>query len=326
MTPSVEGVAALQLKLENLTNYLVKLSNATKSDYDKKVIEDCLTKFKKLLDVLSSFNAGNLSFVDVFINEFEIFTAGLIDKIQEASNDFTEFSSNYGSINYIYTIPHKLEENIFIANDACFIRNGSDTHISSLPQVLKDYLKIGEELKNERAVRKLERELSLLKQNSEDSFRRLGYYAAIIGPKFMGKTQTAFTLSHLMNVIYVNLLSIDSNEDANNSDLSSNPSINSVFQKFSKLFSLAIDEDLKDSGDNSIYHIEKHRPGFQTLGLLYCIIRRKQLNFDETAVENFLQMLNINNAVVPKMSTYTFIKKIIGNLYYGFIKIIASFL
>ena len=39
MTPSVEGVAALQLKLENLTNYLVKLSNATKSDYDKKLLK-----------------------------------------------------------------------------------------------------------------------------------------------------------------------------------------------------------------------------------------------------------------------------------------------
>ena len=326
MAPSVEDVASLKSKLENLTKYLVKLSNATKRDYDNKVIEDCLTNFKKLLDVVSSLNAGNLSFVDVLFSEYEKFTASIVDKIQEASNNFTEFSSNYDIIKCIYTVHHKLEENVFIANDACFIWNGSDTHISSLPQVLKDYLRVGEELKNERAVRKLERELSLLKQNSEKDFHRLGYYAAIIGPKFMGKTQTAFTLSHLMNVIYVNLLSTDSNEDANSSDLSSNPSINSVFQKFSKLFSLVIDEDLKDSGDTSIFHIENHRSGFQTLGLLYCLIRRKQLNLDETAEENFLQMLNINITVVPKMSTYIFMKKIIGNLYYGFIKIIASFL
>jgi hypothetical protein len=32
------------------------------------------------------------------------------------------------------------------------------------------------------------------------------YYASIVGPTFMGKTQTAFILSYHMTVFYVNLL------------------------------------------------------------------------------------------------------------------------
>lgn len=327
MTPTDEDVAALKLKLGNLIKYLDILSNATKRDYDKKVIEDCLAKFKRLFYVVSSFNAGNLSFVDVLFSEYEKFTASIVDGISNVSNNFTEFSSNYDIINYIYTIHHMLEENVFIANPVFQISNGLVHEHKSVHQVLKDYLKIGEELKNEEAVQALKNDLSLLKFSSDDP-NDFGYYAAIIGPSFMGKTQTAFTLSHLMNVMYVNLLSIDPQKKKSTPikstiDLSLSQAIYNAFLNFSELFSLTIEADLleKELENYSSNHLSNYKPGFQTLGLLYCLIRRKSLNMNETAEENFLQVLNIKNALIPKMNCSQFLGKIAGNLNYDFFTI-----
>ena len=203
------------------------------------------------------------------------------------------------------------DKNVFIANEVFYIRSEIAGKKTCLPDVLKDYLKIGEALKDEDSVKNLKNDLARLRTSGNDS---CAYYAAIIGPSFLGKTQTAFTLSHVMNVIYVNLLAADIAVQGSDGSLSQ--PIYNHFEDFSNLFYQTIDQDLKETKTNTSQSISSNNSGYQTLGLLYCLIRRKYLNPDknESVEERFLHMLNIKTALVPKLNVLQFKHKMAGKI------------
>ena len=104
----------------------------------------------------------------------------------------------------------------------------------------------------------------------------------------MGKTQTAFTLCHLMNVIYLNF-GRRTNE----------------FRGISELFLMALEEDMKLKNEYGL--IALGCSSFKTVGLLYCLIwRRVTCISNETYEEYLLHIMNVKSTIVPEMSSLEF--------------------
>ena len=61
---------------------------------------------------------------------------------------------------------------------------------------------VGETLKHNEITERLLEQITRLYTEADP----ISMYSAIIGPSFIGKTQTAFTLSCLINVFYVNFI------------------------------------------------------------------------------------------------------------------------
>ena len=306
---SDDAVAALVLELDNLGAYFSRLLGVAVRENDYKKIDECFKIIENLANGARTIASNNYSFADVFVIEFEESAREMIDKIKEASNNFSSLIQYDFVVKHIFELNLKLANNVF-ANETFEIDNKSSKTFTCLPIELANYLKIGSELKDEDATRKLKEELALLKDRNagSNSIEDSSYYAAIIGPSFMGKTQTAFTLSHLMNVMYVNLLSTVPRTGESGSQ-----PIYEEFLDFSKLFSITIDEDLKIPDAISASSIYRHSARFHTLGLLYCLIRRKVLNANETTEQNFLAILNIKKAFIPKITPSQFRSKMLGN-------------
>lgn len=320
----------LVMEWESLSTYLSSLLSVVKLNHEVEIIKKCSAKISSLTTILKDFTTA--SFADVFIKDFEKSPKEMLDVIKEKSNDFSPVSPYHSVIQYIRELDSRLDTNVFIRNAYIEVDIGLNQTITSLPEVLQDYLRVGEELKDQISMTNLKRDLSLLKHSSDAIFDP-GYYAAIIGPSFLGKTQTAFTLSHLMNVIYVNLLSVPSKNNGSTTvpvndrdDVTLSQLIYDIFQNFSKLFSLTIEEDFKETTNYAAIHLKNHVPGFYTLGLIYCLIVSRKLssteiseegsseNLTEVAERNFLQQLNINKAIIPKMNVLQFTEKITSNL------------
>ena len=106
-----------------------------------------------------------------------------------------------------------------------------------------------------------------------------------------------------MNVMYVNLLST-----ARSDSCGSQP-IYDKLRKFSKIIFVTIEEDLKLSNIGSAGSIYGHSARFHTLGLLYCLILRKELNPNETPEQNFLAILNIKRHLFRKWLHPNFVRK-----------------
>jgi len=253
-------VYTLQKELSDLVDYLLILSNAAIDEND---IKYCTKSIKNFLDILDRYTFKEFSFIEIAIKEFEELSREIIEEIKIKSRNFIEISN----LQYIWRLIKRLylvfENNVFIANEVFYIRSEIAGKKTCLPDVLKDYLKIGEALKDEDSVKNLKNDLARLRTSGNDS---CAYYAAIIGPSFLGKTQTAFTLSHVMNVIYVNLLAADIAVQGSDGSLSQ--PIYNHFEDFSNLFYQTIDQDLKETENNAPGYISCKNSGYQTLGLL----------------------------------------------------------
>lgn len=304
MMPTVDDVAALRLEVQGLVEYFDKLLIVISNKVNRKIITRCHSTLKKIIEYINDFYEQNFSFMEIFIKELKA-SRNIFANIKKKSKKFKKTSSIERVLIHISKLRSNLKTNVFLSKRSHIIDSGNTDSYTCLPKELSDYLKIGHELKDEDATIKLKEELALLKNSYNDC--ESSYYAAIIGPSFMGKTQTAFTLSHLMNVMYVNLLST-----ARSDSCGSQP-IYDKLRKFSKLFSVTIEEDLKLSNIGSAGSIYGHSARFRTLGLLYCLILRKELNPNETPEQNFLAILNIKKALVPKMTPSQFRSKMEGN-------------
>ena len=135
------------------------------------------------------------------------------------------------------------------------------------------------------------------------------YYASIVGPRFMGKTQTAFTLSHKINVIYVNLLAAASEEN----DLSVQL-IYAYFRQFSTLFFETIDKDMIAWKEFKLGpNLNNFREGFYTLGLLYLLIRSYAIKSEQSVEDRFLERINMQTASIPALNVCEFKERLNGN-------------
>ena len=140
---------------------------------------------------------------------------------------------------------------------------------------LKKYVDKGRYLKDCSLTLQLKDELANLKIPESSS-----YYCALIGPHLLGKTQTSFTLSHLMDVIHINLGIIFPGRDAQDIDL--------VAKSLSKLFLNAIWNDYGATECSRFgtgvwaFLLDKVvNKKLETLGLIYTILKLKNMNIPE---------------------------------------------
>ena len=182
----------------------------------------------------------------------------------------------------------------------------SSAGFNELPTELSRYIKVGEKMKDAIEISEIKTELQSLRFPPEMNLPSI--YMAIVGPSYMGKTQSAFTLSHLMTVFYVNLLTaID--VDVN---IESSQEIYAPFEVISGIFKKCLRSDCFNmTSSRGATNLVFSEDEFQTLGLIYVLLTLER----PTQVEDqFLQYININNIIVPKMTTKNFRSKIQGKL------------
>jgi hypothetical protein len=134
------------------------------------------------------------------------------------------------------------------------------------------------------------------------------YYASIVGPSFMGKTQTAFILSYHMTVFYVNLLST-----FNRGYLGMYP-IYKETSNFSLLFYTVIKADMKllekERVEADANELLDSNLGLETLGLLFVLIYDQKLNPNLSVEERFIRWCNLSEVIVPKLTVSDFKEKL----------------
>ena len=177
------------------------------------------------------------------------------------------------------------------------------------------YVEIGKLLCETDCIKNIKKEIDKLKHNET----KPSSYAAIVAPSFTGKTQTAFTLSHLMDVFYVNIASAQkSREDFQD--------IYSAFDKISFLFSECVSYDMAEhklscKADNSATNLHNddnmeasnlsyasEGKRYRVLGLILLLSRWKKLLKLEDPVEWFHRYRQVNCAIIPKLSVLEFKK------------------
>ena len=239
-----------------------------------------------------------------------------VKAIKDASNNFSTSiekkmkNSLFQDLNKVLeTIP--FTESVF-KNVPLPLNEMLKTDYKEILESVKNYLNIGYALKDEIIIEKLKTELSKLNANASVA----SYYAAIIGPSFMGKTQTAFTLNHRMTVIYINLL-IGSN--TNSEELGTNQNIYKAFFSFSKFLNDIIDDDIKDikdSGGNinasNFDQQAQQKIPLKTLGMIFVLLKMKMIRSDITILQWYKNIMDIENIWIPAMTVSNFIKAVRG--------------
>ena len=172
-----------------------------------------------------------------------------------------------------------------------------------LPEELSNYIKVGEIMKDAseiRAIKDAIQSLTLPDPNSPS------IYAAIVGPCYMGKTQSAFTLAQLMTIFYVNF----------RSTLPTERRMQSIYAPFKRI-SFLIKECLRSDHSNAKLELSntakiyESQHAFKTLGFLYFLLR---LEMPTQVSDQFLQYINLNNMVIPQLKVSEFKAKIRGKL------------
>ena len=306
--------------LECLNNTRVIFSDAIrylKNENQRQNIQIDSFEFKKTINILRK-TRKLISYWKVFISKnyclslFAFDINAIILDIVEFKNSSNNFQKNLSELGDEDEISDQLSF-LRISAQALrhFLRSISHVTISSagfneLPTELSRYIKVGEKMKDAIEISEIKTELQSLRFPPEMNLPSI--YMAIVGPSYMGKTQSAFTLSHLMTVFYVNLLTaID--VDVN---IESSQEIYAPFEVISGIFKKCLRSDCfnmtSSRGATNLVFSENE---FQTLGLIYVLLTLER----PTQVEDqFLQYININNIIVPKMTTNNFRSKIRGKL------------
>ena len=169
------------------------------------------------------------------------------------------------------------------------------------------YVEIGKILCETDCITKIRNEIKNLEHNRDDA----STYAAIIGPSFTGKTQTAFTLSHLMDVFYVNIASVNDSKDTIENNGPYLGGLQDIYTKFNKISAVFLDILRTDvhleSGGNRKYLL---------LGLILLLVRwKKLLNLRDNLkdpIQWFHRYRQVNHVIIPKLSIEEFIQKCNG--------------
>ena len=206
------------------------------------------------------------------------------EKLEYYSNDFTR----------------EVEKSTAILNESVVISCDLPS-FDTLPVEVCQYISTGEKIKNAPEIQAIKNELLTL----EISAAIPSIYVAIVGPSFMGKTQTAFALSHSLNLLYVNLSVIYSDT------ISAAQPIYSPFAKISKIFTACLQKDMKMiinalEGSFSAAVLSIGGP-FLTLGLIYHLIC---LDKPSSVEEWVLQYINVSDVSVTKLTVSQFDQQI----------------
>lgn len=182
--------------------------------------------------------------------------------------------------------------------------------------ILDEYLGVGGVLKDDQATKSFIGQIKHLHTEADS----IAMYSAIIGPSFMGKTQTAFTLSCLINVIYINFL-----PTLRKNQIKKSQKIYTLFYGVAELFKKVLQRDefklKKVNLDKTAESIEFSKLSFQTFGLIYLILRTRKIREDEctkiaqpfSVKDWFIEIINIDLAIIPSMTAKKFFDKTEGN-------------
>ena len=168
----------------------------------------------------------------------------------------------------------------------------------TLPVEVCQYISTGEKIKNAPEIQAIKNELLTL----EISAAIPSIYVAIVGPSLMGKTQTAFALSHSLNLLYVNLTVLYSEYE-----ISATQPIYSPFAKISNIFSDCLRKDMEMIKSSFSAAVLRIGGPFLTLGLIYHLIC---LEKPSSVEEWVLQYINISYVSVTKLTVSQFNQQI----------------
>lgn len=167
------------------------------------------------------------------------------------------------------------------------------------------YLKKGETLKNMEAVQKIVKGIENTPENRS-------FFTEIIRKPMTGKTQLAFSLCHLIKVIYVNFQSIDQNQS------DKLEAIHVPFAGISNAFCKVIDFDRKNP--EFVQEKNKHPERYpytvpsQTLGLIFTFLSTRKICEMVGGLKVWLQMIwNFEDPSIPVMSLGQFLSTIAGS-------------
>jgi hypothetical protein len=298
-------------EIRNLDSYLIKLlikieNNSDRpSEYLVDRISSCFKQVRRVIKICTMRDAMKSPLFGVFIEEFKNSSSEIIEDLKLKSGNYAneiDFPTFRGSIR---SLSKTMEKNIFLANKTSLI---TCSILSSSFKTMKSYIKIADVLKDSEKAAAIKKELATLRSEGDGA---TSYYASIVGPSFMGKTQTAFILSHHMTVFYVNLLSI-----FNIGDVGIYP-IYEETSNFSLLFLRTIKADMKLLGKERVEaganELLRFNIGFETLGLLFVLIYDQKLNPNLSVEERFIRWCNLSEVIVPKLTVYDFKEKLKGN-------------
>ena len=294
----------LEIYLElQITNFKEKKYSVAVFTNDLK-IKYCIKSIIKLKSLLRMFENPSLSFSNVFVSEFIKLSKSHIIAIRKDSNEYSQ-EKLLSRSNLMIDLAKSFENNVFLKSDPFHISTQLNTKHVVLPKNIQSYLNIGANSLDDPRVDEIINELTQLKFAESDlNPSELSFYASIIGPSFMGKTQMAFTLSHKINVFYVNLLS------ANVGDRAAVfiQAIYTETNQIAKLFEKAITKDLESLKEREIDPniLFKYSAGFYTLGLLYVLIRNGTLNPGQSVDQRFLEFINVKEILAPRLTACQF--------------------
>ena len=306
-----QSIPHLRQELKLLEDYLeLQKTNFNEKKYSFTVftdgldIEYCIQSIIKLKSLLRMFENSTLSFSNVFVSEFIKLSKSHIIAIRKDSNEYSQ-EKLLSHSNLIVNLVKSFKNNAFLISDPLHISTILNTTHTVLPNNLKSYLNVGKNSLDDPRVDEIINELAQLKFAESDlNPSELSFYASIIGPSFLGKTQMAFTLSHKINVFYVNLLSANLGDRA----AVKTQAIYTETNQIAELFEFAIIKDLdylieREIDANILF---KYSAGFYTLGLLYVLIRNGALNPNQSAEQRFLELINVKELLAPRLTARQF--------------------
>lgn len=298
----------LKLFLKLIKRQYVKYENDL-VDFDLGTGMDCDYCLRNILGILKKIGLENKFGVHVLVDELDQINDNNISKIEEISNKFNQdvdaevFDKMMQNLreDLLKTSFLKLKRNNRPKKTVYYITKKPLANIESF-EVLERYFSTGKVLKDDENFLLFHENLSKMKADLSEKMP----FSTIVGPSYLGKTQMAFTLANVVNVIYVNFVSI--------SEKTAQP-IYSLCAQMAELFRSIIISDMCDQiyvyKKRIMSGLEVKRP-FRTLGLIYMIIKMRELSPDLDNLSWFKRLLSINEMIVPLMTCKEFISKTAG--------------
>lgn len=264
--------------------------------------------------------------LEVLLSELDVLFTECIDPLKESLglllNSEGRSRTNIAELFSIFG--EEIGKNTFIKIKSTKIKSVTKTFIVDNLEIFSDenfdildeYLSVGKTLENDEVTQRLLEQITRLANTNNGG---ISMYSAIIGPSFMGKTQTAFTLSCIINVIYVNFI-----PTCTQGPIIKLQKIYELFKGIEEIFKMVIYKDetkLKRAKlDTTAESIKNSKLSFKTLGLIYVLLRTRKIR-EAQCTQNqvfsvrdwLIEIVNINSAIIPSMTISQFRKKTEGN-------------
>lgn len=280
-------------------------------DIDIFDLKKCMKYLSKLEYVLE-FVSQSISFfgLQVLVDELEFLFRESIETFRDDHNEQRNYDDCLDDLvrklekcSYIYIqTPGKCESTV------AFLTCGGDFKYDL--SVLHDYLNVGSTLEDHECTNLLIKEIEKVATESE----KISPYIAIIGPNYMGSTQSAFTLSHKLSVYYFNFENILARCDGPGPQ-----AIYNIFSSVTRYISDCIDMDRSHPDYNARYDdaedISRLTYPLKTLGFIYVLMKMRALERFKSATDWLITMVQLKGMIIPSLTITDFKEQTKGNLH-----------